>query len=1017
MIVGKRNKAVTSALWLVCSCRLLALNPSLDVNQYAHKSWKAREGYFKGSVTAIKQTPDGYLWVGTEFGLYRFDGVRSVLWEQGHETLPSSVIRQLFVSKDGALWIATAKGPVRWDGKKLTRYPELQGEELDAFAEDRDGTIWGGVESGLAWRLCAIRGDVQCFGEKGSLGLGVGTLLSDSKGRLWAGTGTALWQWRTGSPEPVPLTGAAAEIHSMIENQDGSVLLSTRAGLLRILDGKISPYRIPDYEQPFVPFGLLRDRDGTLWIGTRDRGLLHVHQGSTDHFGMSDGLASDSVQDLFEDAEGNIWVATASGLDCFTGTVAYPISAKPGIRVPAVESLLIATDGSVWLGTRNGLDRWRDEALTLYRKDASQPVSMFRRIIDPGLPDDLQGSLFEDHSGRIWVFSRAGAAQMDENGRFHPVPGMPGGFAHAVAEDSAGGLWIGQDQALFHLVPGGKVEEIPWTRFASKDRALALAVDPSGGGLWLGFSKGNIAYLRQGEIRRWYSTAEGLGAGRVHKLHMEEGGILWAATEGGLSRVTAQGIQTLSSRNGLPCDSINSLVIDAARSMWLDTACGLVRVTLPDLEAWSANPKLRIRTTVLDNSDGFTSFGFRGALTPRMGAAADGKIWVVTREGVIVADPRQLSFKNPIQPPVHIEQITANGKRYAPANGLRLPARVRDLTIDYTALSLVAPEKVHFRFKLEEQDRDWREVVNGREVQYSNLPPGGYRFRVMACNNSGVWNEKGDALQFSIAPAYYQTSWFFAICAAAFLAAIWGIYRLRLYQIAREFNAQLEGRVEERLRVARDLHDTLLQTFQAALLQMQAAYNMFSGRPEKAAETLRRAIAISADAIAQGRDAIQNMRLSTVVNNDLARDLRTVGSELAAQSSASFDVKVQGLSRDVHPILRDEVYRIGLEAIRNAFQHAEARAIEVEILYGDSLRMRIRDDGKGMNPAILKEGSSGHFGIPGMQERAARFGGKLELWSGPGAGTEIQLSIPGRIAFGTSGKATVFERFRRNASE
>jgi signal transduction histidine kinase len=386
-------------------------------------------------------------------------------------------------------------------------------------------------------------------------------------------------------------------------------------------------------------------------------------------------------------------------------------------------------------------------------------------------------------------------------------------------------------------------------------------------------------------------------------------------------------------------------------------------------------------------------------------------LWFLPFGGVSVIDPHRLPF-NALPPPVHIEQVVADGKTYVPANGLPLPSRVRDVSIDFTALSLVAPEKVHFKYMLEGQDPEWREFINDRQAQYTNLGPRSYRFRVIACNNSGVWNETGDTLEFSIAPAYYQTTLFYASCVATFLAMLWGLYRLRLHQIAREFNAQLDGRVDERLRVARDLHDTMLQTFQAALIQMQAGYNLLSRRPEKAAEAIQKAITTSAGAIAEGREAIQNMRSSTITRNDLARALRAAGDQMAAEAPASFDVRVQGSSRDLHPILRDEVYRIALEALRNAFKHAEAHAIEAEILYGDGLRVRVRDDGKGIDPAVMKEGLSGHYGLHGMRERAGRIGGKLDVWTGAGAGTEIQLSIPGSIAFGRSGAGSRFRRFR-----
>jgi signal transduction histidine kinase len=332
----------------------------------------------------------------------------------------------------------------------------------------------------------------------------------------------------------------------------------------------------------------------------------------------------------------------------------------------------------------------------------------------------------------------------------------------------------------------------------------------------------------------------------------------------------------------------------------------------------------------------------------------------------------------------------------------------------FTAPSFSAPEKVRFKYRLEPFDKGCVDAGTRRTAHYTNMAPGEYSFRVMASNGFGVWNEKGDAVRFDLQPHYYQTNWFYALCAIVLLALLWMAYQFRLRQLQRAFDMRLDERVAERTRIARELHDTMLQTFQAALIQMQAGYNLLSRSPEKASETLQEAITTSEEAIAEGREAIQDMRSSTVTKTDLARAMRVVGDQMAAGGSAKFNVRVQGSSRDVHPILCDEVYRIAIEALRNAFKHAEAKAIEAEIVYGDSLRVRIRDDGKGIDPAIMKEGRrSGHYGIPGMRERAERIGGNLDVWSGSGAGTEIQLSIPGTIAFGRSGAGSLFNRFRR----
>jgi signal transduction histidine kinase len=366
---------------------------------------------------------------------------------------------------------------------------------------------------------------------------------------------------------------------------------------------------------------------------------------------------------------------------------------------------------------------------------------------------------------------------------------------------------------------------------------------------------------------------------------------------------------------------------------------------------------------------------------------------------------------------VRIEQVTANHKTYVvPSDekaSLRLPALVRDLEIDYTALSLVAPEKVLFRYRLEGYDREWQDAGNRRQAFYTNLKPKNYRFSVMACNNSGVWNEAGASLDFSVAPTYYQTLWFQMSCAAAFLALFWVLYRYRMLQIAREFNARLEERVNERTRIARELHDTLLQSFHGLMFRFQAARNIVLRRPEEAVHALDEALERTEQAIGEGRDAIQGLRASTVVSNELAQAVTALGEELASDS-ASFHVVVQGPPQDLHPILRDEIYAIAREAVRNAFRHAQARCIEVEITYNESsFQLRIRDDGKGIDAGTVAEGRAGHYGVPGMRERAKRIGGKLDVWTGIGAGTEIELSIPGSIAYTTSPGRTVLGLFRK----
>ena len=374
----ERRATIAAAVLLACCRCASALNPSLDINQYAHNSWTIRDGFFKSVIYSIAQTPDGYLWLGTEFGLLRFDGVRSVPWQPpAGEHLPSTYIRSVLAARDGRLWIGTAEGLASWKDGKLTHYPELAGQNVHALLEDREGVVWAGGSLPTG-KLCAIRGgSAQCYGEDGSLGRGFFFLHEDSGGNLWAAGPIGLLRWKPDPPKLYPMPDTPLEL----ESDNGALLVSTRKGIRRLVDGKADAYQVPGPVGKYTPVRLLRDRDGGLWIGTTDRGLLHVHQGRTDVFGRSDGLSDDYIQRLFEDREGNIWVATVDGLDRFRDFAIPTISVKQGLSDASVVSVLAARDGSIWFGTRDGLNRWNDGKITIYRKRSS------------GLPDDNVDSL------------------------------------------------------------------------------------------------------------------------------------------------------------------------------------------------------------------------------------------------------------------------------------------------------------------------------------------------------------------------------------------------------------------------------------------------------------------------------------------------------------------------------------------------------------------------------------------------------------------------------------------------
>ena len=1009
-------RIVLGALCMFWWCsRVSALDPSLDLTQYIHTAWTARDG-LKGSTRSIVQTPDGYLWIGTEFGLVRFDGVRFVPWSPPPgEGLPSPNILALVAGRDGTLWIGTLEGLASWKDGRLINYPEIRAGAF-ALLEDHDGTVWVGAGG----RLCSIRGSkTECHGINGSSGTGlfylygnegagVTSLYEDSDRRLWAGTESGLWKWNPGPPERYlsePMDTQQAIVQG--DAASGLIFGSGSNHTVRQLSGhKIEKYAVPGVLGPLKAPHLLHDRDGALWIGTYDQGVLRVSKGKTSRFALGEGLSSNLVSAFFEDREGSIWVGTTNGLDRFREPAVSTLSAHQGLRSP-VWSVLPAHDGSLWIGYFEGLQRWSQGQLTIYHSASSSEkqfgrlgaVSAFvRETTAAGLPDDYIGSLYEDRRGRVWITTGKGVAWF-ENGSFTRASGLPAGSANAIIADENDGVWISYPaQGLFHVAHGTVVQSIPWpwSSGGTDLRLSAVVPDSAQGGLWLGTVNAGIGHFKDGKVSTWLGNKDGLGADLVWNLHVDHEGTLWAATEGGLSRIQEEHVSTLTTKNGLPCNAVHWVIEDDARSLWLSTACGLLRIGRSDLQAWVSDSKSSIHPALFDGSDGFTMHAMLTGYSPVVKKSADGKLWFAHNDGVSVIDPQNLRL-NKLAPPVHVEELKVDGNLWDASHGWRLPALTRDLEIHYTALSLVAPEKNRFKYKLEGRDSDWKDAGNERKASYTDLPPRNYRFRVMASNNNGVWNEAGDSLDFSIAPAYYQTTWFQASCVAAFLGLVWALYRYRLHQVAREFNVRLEERVGERVRIARELHDTLLQTVQGLMLRLQVVDEMLP--PGKAKEELEETLEVGDQAIIEGRNTVRDLR-SPLSTNELAQAVRALGDELASGSSATFRLVVEGAVRELHPIVRDELYRIAREALRNAFAHAKARHIEAEITYEDRLlRLRIRDDGEGIPAEILDEGRSGHFGLEGMRERAKQIGSKLTIWSGGGTGTEIDVSVGGSVAY------------------
>jgi signal transduction histidine kinase/ligand-binding sensor domain-containing protein len=991
---------------LALPSRGFALNAALDISQYAHTAWRIRDGFSRGAITAIAQTPDGYLFLGTAFGLLRFDGVRAVEWRPpSDQPLPSDEIWSLLAARDGALWIGTAKGLARWQDRRLTVYGELAGLIVGRLLEDRQNTVWASGLSVPTGRLCAISSrEVNCSGDDGSLGYGVFALGEDRNGSLWLGVKDGIWRWTPGPPRFFSAPGESDWIRAFDEDRDGALLVATRGGIRRFIDGRAES---PPLTGPTIPVRanrLLRDRDGALWIATSN-GIVHTHDGKTDTFVQADGLSGDDVRAVFEDREGTIWVATTDGLDRFRDVVVSARSRKQGSSSAPVLALRVAADGSLWLRTRDSLEKWDKGQVTSYRARARRPtVDGARQVVVRGFPDDSAGALFPDDRGRIWM-ATATVFGYVEGDRFVVRHDVAARQVRSFAQDSAGTVWAADQQAgLIGLAANGGMRQVPWAALGRKDFATAMIADPIGGGLWLGFWDGGIGHFEDGQLRERYSTADGLGEGRVTNLRFAADGSLWVATQAGLSRMRAGAVTTLTRKNGLPCDALHWVMPDDAGSLWLDTSCGLVRIERDHLDAWVADAKHTISAVVFDSADGASLQGeFPSGYEPFVAKASDGRLWFLGGNGMKTVDPRRLYF-NKLPPPVHIERIVADHRPFDIPHGddaVTLPALTRDLQIDYTALSLVVPEKMRFRYMLEGYDRDWQDAGNRRQVFYTNLPPRHYRFRVTASNNSGVWNETGAVLSFSVARAYYQTAWFAALSAAALLAVVWSVHRLRLRMVEKHGNEisalnerMMKAQEQERIRIAGELHDGVMQEMLAVTMMLGTVKRRVREDPAATA-TLDRAQQKLVQAGTDLRQLSHDLHPPLLQEAGLPKAVTAYCEQFSEASNIPVACEVAENVRDLSRGAALALFRIVQEALGNAAKHAAARQITVRLERSNGLvSLTVSDDGVGLDPARFA--TAGGLGLVMMRERATQLNGRFEIESEPGRGTTIRVVVPFR---------------------
>jgi signal transduction histidine kinase/ligand-binding sensor domain-containing protein len=976
---------------LVCP-RVAGLDASRKISQYGHSMWRIQDGYLPGPPEAITQTADGYLWIGTDAGLVRFDGVRFLPWTSPRgEKLPSDQILYLLAGSDGSLWIGTGKGLARWKSGALTTYKGLP-NRIWGIVEDHGADIWivrSRIEDSRG-PLCRIRdSDLRCFGRDDGIPLPTATGLAlDSSGNFWISGNQGLCKWKPG--------GSAVYFHpdlakrgylmgvdalSVLNESHVWIGLQQPKGNLQLQElkqGKWTPHPLPKTHGPPPSTNVLfRDPDGALWIGTASDGVYRIFGDKIDHFSAADGLSSDSVERFYQDREGVLWVASTKGIDSFRDLPVVSYSIKEGLVSDSVSTILASNHGGVWIGGAEALGFLNQDKLSAMRTNA-------------GLPGRDITTMSEDRRGRLWIGVDSSLFVLD-HGHFIPIHKPAGGqlgIVFGIAEDAAGNQWaMTDDKALFRIENLTVREQL-----SLPQKCFSIAGD-SKQGVWLGCANGDLTHYYSGRSE----TFPMISTNSIRQLLPQPGGSLWAVSENGLIWWNNQKTATMTTRNGLPCNELYAAVNDNSGALWLYARCGLFSVATSQLALWRENPSTQVKVESLDVYCGAQS-GIT-PLQPQATRSRDGRLWFANNNVVQTFDPH-VWRTNKLPPNVVVEQVAANGVSYPILHDLNLPAHLRNLEIDYTALSFVVPQKVHFRYRLEGHDNAWQDSQGRRQAFYTDLKPGSYTFHVIASNNDGLWNETGATFRFAVAPAFDQTAWFKALCILATGGVVWTLYWLRMRQATMRLHQRLGARLEERERIARELHDTFFQGIQGLLLRFHTATNQLR-KDEPARLIFEETLKQSDQVMLEGRELVLDLRAAVSEPTDLPAAFANFGDGMRNCSSSSFKVIVNGSTRPLHPIVSEELSKIGTEALRNAFRHSGAQSIEAEVNYQRSeLCVRIRDDGKGIDSVILHQGHrEGHFGLPGMRERAQKIGAHLDVWSRVGAGTEVELRIGAGIAY------------------
>jgi ligand-binding sensor domain-containing protein/signal transduction histidine kinase len=959
-------------LTLICGAVRPAFAASAGVlTGHSVTSWTESEAGPLGAVSAIVQDAAGYLWVGTSSGLFRFDGARFVPWEVlGERPLPASPVSALHIGRDGTLWVGLANraGVARIKGRRLDLIEAGPLRTIMAIVEDRDGTIWAVSDPELyrlrekTWERVPVRPEDR---NERVVNAGV-----SPDGHLWAGSPSGLFVTRD----------AGSSFARQADGWVWSVSHDASGGrwVTDILRGFRRPTEVtnPRTDVEGNGYRVLHDSHGALWVATIGEGLWRVRDGDgplplIEKATLHSGIFSDSVQSLLEDRDGNLWAGTTVGLYRLTRQKLTPLT-NIGL-VNAVD----ATAHELWAGTSYGVVRFTRDADSWRGERAEGPPI-------------YSSAVHRDRRGALWVGALTGLYELIDR-RLQPVP-LPAGMSavNCISSDSRG-LWLATGRQI-----------VRWDRH--RFTPVTLPPDAPGGPIcvyvdareraWIGFAEAKLLVRSpDGAFSRFGAETFGTDANTIYNVSETSDGAVWVSTNVGVTKFTAGETITFTRANGLPSDRVWTVFDDDDKNVWLSLDVGVARLHRHEFVKAASDPAYRLRFESFDSGDGLAGAPI---LRVRAGRGFGGTLWFVRGGALTVADSRLLrAWPRSAQSNSRVERATIDDGPVETVPDGVVPAGTRRVEIDYTAISLTQPARLRFRYRLEGFDTDWIQAGTRRTAIYTNLPPRAYRFLVQSGTDQDGWHETPAVWQFSVAPAVYQTSWFYTLGAVTIALAVWGVWRFRVGLVRREYAAVLA----ERARLSREIHDTLLQGVVGVSLQLDAMAHVVGTVSHDARDALVRTRRQLQSYIREARRSILDLRSPLLESKSLSEAIRAIGREAATGTPVEFTLAVAGRPRRCSPRLENEMLRIAQEAITNAMRHAHARTIWLDLNYlPDAVALTVTDDGCGITASTEDASRDAHYGLIVMRERAENLGGRVTVAPLPEGGTRVEAVLPAPAA-------------------